>query len=156
MNSGLRKEKPANSFWKISFVNTCFGSFSCEQHLNSHLYQQLAHVQHHHLVEVHHEELVCGCQLCPLACKLPVKVAHVFPVPLIGIKIIFNYKTIFHSFTENPNNVCLMLMVMGSILNSVHWGGKNKTKKEKIIGSIFASYLQLAKTTTALKHRILG
>ena len=82
-------------------------SFSCEQHLNSHLYQQLAHVQHHHLVEVHHEELVCGCQLCPLACKLPVKVAHVFPVPLIGIKIIFIYKTIFHSFTENPNNVCL-------------------------------------------------
>jgi len=49
------------------------------------------------LVEVHHEELVRGCQLCPLARKLPVKVTHVFPMPL-----------------------------------------------------------QLAKTTTALKHRILG
>jgi len=34
------------------------------------------------LVKVHHEELVCRCQLRALARKLPVKVGNIFPVPL--------------------------------------------------------------------------
>ena len=53
------------------------------------VYHQLAHVQHHHLVEVHHEELVCGCQLRALARKLSVKVWDILSMPL-GMKIALN------------------------------------------------------------------
>ena len=105
MNSGLRKEKPANSFCKISFVIPIFGFFLMWPTITitlpqGHVYQQLAHVQHRHLVKVHHEELVCGCQLRALARKLSVKVRDVFSMPL-GTKMILNQ---IHFFTENPNN----------------------------------------------------
>ena len=65
-----------------------------------HVYQQLGHVQHLHLVKVHHEELVRGCQLRALAGKLSVKVRDVFSMPL-GMKIILNQ---IHSVAENPHN----------------------------------------------------
>jgi hypothetical protein len=34
------------------------------------------------LVQVHHEELVSGSQLSPLACKLAIKIGHILPMPL--------------------------------------------------------------------------
>ena len=37
------------------------------------------------LVEVHHEQLVGGGEVCTLASELPVKVGHILPVSLKNI-----------------------------------------------------------------------